>query len=73
MTHPCPVRRCDVTDVPDSKLMCYPDWARVPGPLKKAVNRAWAGGRGLRSTALRAAQRAAIDAVNRQLDEAGSE
>lgn len=42
MTHPCPVRRCAVTDVPDSKLMCYPDWARVPEPLKRAVNRAYA-------------------------------
>lgn len=71
MTHPCPVRRCDVTGVPDSKLMCYADWALVPDPLKKAVNRAYAGGRGLRSTALRAAQRAAVDAVNRQREEDG--
>jgi len=70
MTHRCPVSTCTVTDVPDSKLMCYPDWARVPGPLQQAVYRAYDKGRGVGTVALARAQETAIAAVERRLAEA---
>jgi hypothetical protein len=65
MSHRCPARGCD-TVVDDSKLMCRADWYRVPRPLRTAVTRAYAGGAGLGSEALRHAQDLAIRAVNRR-------
>jgi hypothetical protein len=67
MTHNCPVSTCTVTGLPDSKLMCWQDWSKVPPALQRAVYRAYDKGRGLGSEALRAAQDAAIAAVERQL------
>jgi len=48
-------------------LMCGIHWRLVPRPLQRAVNSAYYGP-GLGSAALLAAQRAAIDAVNRRLE-----
>jgi hypothetical protein len=65
MSHTCPARGCKVV-VPDELLMCRADWYRVPRPLRTAVLRAYAGGRGLGTGALLHAQEAAIRAVNRE-------
>jgi hypothetical protein len=65
MSHRCPARGCG-TVVDDSKLMYRPDWYRVPRPLRNAVLRAYAGGAGLGSEALRHAQDLAIRAVSRE-------
>jgi hypothetical protein len=67
-THPCPARRCP-RDVPDHLLMCGIHWRLVPGVNQRAVNAAYDHGRGLGTAALRAAQIAAINAVNRRLEE----
>jgi hypothetical protein len=65
-THLCPARRCP-RQVPMHLLMCGIHWRLVPRPLQRAVNSAYYGP-GLGSQALLAAQRAAIDAVNRRLE-----
>lgn len=67
MSHACPRTGCPVTAVDDSRLMCRMCWSVVPKPLQRAVNTAYARGRGLGSPALRAAQRAAIAAAERVL------
>jgi hypothetical protein len=66
-THLCPTRRCP-RQVPDHLLMCGQHWRMVPGPIQRAVNAAYYGP-GLGSPALLQAQRSAIDAVNRQLEQ----
>ena len=65
MSHRCPARGCEAV-VSDVHLMCRTDWYRVPRPLRIAVLRAYADGRGLRTEELRHAQDAAIRAVNRR-------
>lgn len=65
MSHPCPARGCQAV-IGDELLMCRTDWYRVPRPLRAAVLRTYAGGRGLGTTALLRAQQAAIRSVNRQ-------
>jgi hypothetical protein len=65
MSHRCPVSGCLVTEVDDTRLMCRADWALVPKPVQRAVNLAYARGRGLGTPALRAAQEAAIAAAER--------
>jgi hypothetical protein len=50
-------------------LMCGQHWRMVPPALQGAVNDAYYGGAELR--VLIAAQRSAVDAVNRQLQPAG--
>lgn len=66
-THRCPAKRCD-RQVPDHLLFCGQHWRMVPGPLQRAVNRAWAGGTGRYSTELVAAQVAAVRVVNERLE-----
>jgi hypothetical protein len=68
MTHLCPARRCPRM-VPDHLLMCGIHWRLVPGPLGRAVYTAYAGGDGIGSPELTAAQAAAIRAVNRAIGE----
>jgi hypothetical protein len=65
MSHRCPARACQAV-VSDVHLMCRDDWYRVPRPLRIAVLRAYADGKGLGSDALRKVQAAAIRAVNRE-------
>jgi hypothetical protein len=65
MTHLCPRRGC-TREVPDHLLMCGIDWRRLPSPLQRAVNTAYDHGAGLGTPALRAAQLAAIEYVNRE-------
>lgn len=64
-THACPIHGCDRTDVPDTMLMCARDWYKVPKALRRAVYRAYDHGAGVGTPALRAAQQAAIRAVER--------
>jgi hypothetical protein len=66
-THPCPTRRCP-REVPNHLLMCGIHWRLVPRPLQRAVNAAYYGA-GVGSPALLQAQRAAIAAVNRQVED----
>jgi hypothetical protein len=63
-THVCPAAGCGAA-VPFGRLICGPDWFRVPKPLRTAVLRAWAGGDGLGTPAHTAAMRRAIDATDR--------
>jgi hypothetical protein len=65
VSHQCPADGCDKA-VGDQMLMCANDWRRVPGPVKKAVWKAWDKGAGAGTRAHRAALAAAIRAVNRQ-------
>lgn len=65
MTHLCPRRGCP-REVPDHLLMCGIDWRQLPAPLQRAVNAAYDHGEGLGTPALYAAQRAAIEYVNRE-------
>lgn len=69
MTHICPARGCP-RKVPDHLLMCGICWRQVPRHLQRAVNAAYARGRGMLSNGLPGpeladAQLAAIEAVNR--------
>lgn len=67
-THRCPAWHCP-RDVPDERLMCPLHWRLVPGPLQRAVNNAYYDpAAGVGSQALRAAQQAAIRAVNRTIN-----
>jgi hypothetical protein len=66
--HRCPARACR-EQVPDKFLMDAPHWAMVPGPYQRAVYQALRD-HGIGSAMLRAAHRAAIDAVNNRLEEA---
>jgi hypothetical protein len=66
MSHPCPVTGCDVTDVPDERLTCRQDWARISRPLQRAVYDAWDHGRGRGTPQHQAAMDAAIRAAERQ-------
>lgn len=68
MTHACPGPGCDVTDVPDRRLMCQAHWYAVPYPLRVAVLRAYAGGAGVGTDQLTDAQLAAIGALRRAAD-----
>jgi hypothetical protein len=65
--HRCPAGDCP-RRVDDKYLMCGPHWSMVPGPFREQVYAALAD-YGLGSAQLRAAHRAAIDAVNMQLEE----
>ena len=65
--HRCPPTGCR-EQVPDKYLMCAPHWAMVPAPFQRAVYAALRD-YGLGSAQLRAAHRAAIDAVNNQMEE----
>jgi hypothetical protein len=65
-THRCPPKGCP-RQVPDHLLMCGMHWRLVPGPVQRAVNRAYAHGAGLGSPELLAAQAAAIRLVNERL------
>jgi hypothetical protein len=47
--------------------MCGIHWRLCPSVFQRAVNAAYDNGRGLGTAALRAAQRAAIDAVNNRI------
>ena len=69
MSHTCPRRGCTRT-VSDDRLMCGPDWWRVPKPLQASVYAAYKRGAGLGSEELRAAQDAAVQAAERSLKEA---
>jgi hypothetical protein len=66
--HQCPARRCPRT-VPDHLLMCPLHWRLVPKPVQRAVNAAYDHRRGLGTPALRAAQLAAIRAVDIRLNQ----
>ncbi len=66
-THLCPARRCP-RQVPDHLLMCGIHWRLVPPPIQRAVNAAYRGPESIGSPGLVAAQRAAIEAVNRRLE-----
>ncbi|HZR50167.1 MAG TPA: hypothetical protein VFB06_11665 [Streptosporangiaceae bacterium] len=70
MSHQCPLVACDVKDVPDDRLLCRQDWARVPKPLQQAVYRAWDHGRGRGTKAHSAACAAAISAAQKARTEA---
>jgi hypothetical protein len=65
MTHLCPRRTCP-REVPDHLLMCGIDWRTLPPALQRAVYAAYDHGAGLGTPALLAAQRAAIEYVNRE-------
>jgi hypothetical protein len=65
-THLCPIGRCP-RQVPLHLLMCGIHWRLCPSVFQRAVNAAYDNGRGLGTAALRAAQRAAIDAVNNRI------
>ena len=67
-SHTCPAAPC-ARQVPDKWLMCPPHWAMVPAAFKAPVYSALRN-HGVGSAQLRAAHRAAIDAVNLQLEEA---
>lgn len=56
---------CDVPDVPDDRLMCPRNWARVGKPLQQAVYRAWDHGRGRGTRAHSAASAAAVSAAQK--------
>jgi hypothetical protein len=62
--HVCPAAGCGAS-VPFGRLMCGPDWYRVPKAVRTAVLRAWAGGDGLGTPGHQAAMRRAIDAADR--------
>jgi hypothetical protein len=62
MAHKCPVRRCSTVVADDRKLMCPPDWALVPVPLQRALNRVYHDGAPVHI--LREAQLACVRAVN---------
>jgi hypothetical protein len=62
--HMCPAAGCGA-QVPFGRLLCGPDWYRVPKAVRTAVLQAWAGGDGLGSAAHAAAMRRAIGAVDR--------
>lgn len=64
MSHRCPARGCQAV-VSDVHLMCREDWYRIPRPIRIAVLRAYADGKGLGSEALARAQQAAVRAVSR--------
>lgn len=64
VSHQCPADGCAEV-VPDQLLFCRKDWYLVPRPIRDAVTRAYAGGEGLGTDALRHAQDAAVGAVNR--------
>ncbi len=64
-THLCPVRQCRHR-VPAGKRMCPGHWRKLPAPVRAAVLRAWADGRGQGSNAHTAAVLAAIKIANRQ-------
>jgi hypothetical protein len=64
--HRCPATGCKIP-VDADKLMCGPHWAMVPGPLQKAVYRAWDHGNGSGTAAHVHAMDYAIGAVNRKL------
>jgi hypothetical protein len=68
-THRCPIQRCP-RDVPDHLLMCGIHWRLVPHNVRRSVNRAYAGGAGLGTAQLAAAQVLAIRLVNERLDAA---
>jgi hypothetical protein len=63
MSHTCPRKGCTRT-VSDERLMCGPDWRRVPEPLQAAVYAAWRHGAGHGSEELRSAQDAAVQAAS---------
>ena len=65
MSHHCPVKDCDITDVPDDRLTCRQDWGRISRPLQRAVYDAWDHGRGRGTPQHAAAMRAAISAAER--------
>lgn len=73
MPHPdsgpgCPIAGCSRKRDPD-KLMCLPDWRRVPGDLQREVYTTWARRRaGVEGgeQAHEAAKKAAIEAVERR-------
>lgn len=69
MSHPCPAAGCTVENVPDDRLMCRQDWARIAKPLQRAVYDAWDHGRGRGTPQHSAAMRAAISAAERARDE----
>jgi hypothetical protein len=52
-------------------LFCGRHWRMVPPALRRTVNTAYAGGEGVGTGALLAAQRLAIRAVNNQLGDDG--
>lgn len=52
--------QCEIMNVPRSQLACGGHWAQLPGPVKRAVSRAWDRGRGYGSPAHVAACDAAI-------------
>lgn len=60
--HDCAVPVCDV-QIDRARLMCPPDWYRVPKPLRDAVWRTWRGGAGVLTPAYLSARRAAVDAA----------
>jgi hypothetical protein len=67
-THPCPAGPCPRA-VPNHLLMCGPHWHMVPRPIQRAVNAAYHNpAQGIGSVQLFNAQRAAINAVNKQLE-----
>lgn len=63
MPHECPRNGC-TRQVPDNKLMCYADWAKVPHDIQKWVYAAYYR-RPYSSDHLKAIK-AAIEAVNQK-------
>jgi len=77
--HPCPVRHCKESEVPDGHLMCRRHWFMVPLPMQEAVVKAYSQfcrvlRRGvphaklLAAATLREAQEAATKHVNERLE-----
>lgn len=62
-THECPADGCNRRVAP-GMLMCPADWRRVPGPVRRALWRAWDDGAGAGTPAHHAAMAAAIRSVN---------
>lgn len=67
-THRCPAARCP-REIDDQFLMCPMHWRMCPRAIQRAVNLAYYDpAQGVGSAALRAAQLAAIRAVNTRLE-----
>lgn len=62
--HDCPVKICDVEDLPTHILMCRTHWYMIPSLLRNDINRLWRD-EPLSRNYLRARQRG-IESVNRQ-------
>ena len=66
-THRCPALGC-TRRVSSKMLTCQPHWFMIPGPFRRAIHAAWAGGAGAGSPGHAQAITAAVDALNKRIE-----